>query len=309
MSSFYVNGNIVKCEGSMSLLRYLRDELRLTSVKDGCSEGACGTCTVIIDGRAMKACVQRTDRLDGKHIITTEGLSAFEKEAYVYAFGHAGAVQCGFCTPGMVMAAKALLDKESDPSEDEIRRALKGNICRCTGYVKIVDAVKLAARLMREGAIPTEDEAWTVGSRVPRLDVREKVLGYGEYTDDMYIDGMAYASALRAKYPRARILKIDTEKAKAADGIIAVFTAKDIPGQNKVGHLKKDWDTMIAEGDCTRYLGDAVALVVGETAEAVEAAKALISVDYEELTPIRNAYEAMAEDAANAARGRQSACA
>ena len=116
MSSFYVNGNIVKCEGSMSLLRYLRDELRLTSVKDGCSEGACGTCTVIIDGRAMKACVQRTDRLDGKHIITTEGLSEFEKEAYVYAFGHAGAVQCGFCTPGMVMAAKALLDKESDPS-------------------------------------------------------------------------------------------------------------------------------------------------------------------------------------------------
>lgn len=297
MSSFYVNGNIVKCEGSMSLLRYLRDELRLTSVKDGCSEGACGTCTVIIDGRAMKACVQRTDRLGGKHIITAEGLSEFEKEAYVYAFGHAGAVQCGFCTPGMVMAAKALLDKESDPSEDEIRRALRGNICRCTGYVKIVDAVRLAARLLRDGTIPESGESWAVGSRVPRLDVREKVLGYGEYTDDMYIDGMAYASALRAKYPRARILKIDTQRARAAEGIIAVFTAKDIPGQNKVGHLKKDWDTMIAEGDCTRYLGDAVALVVGETPEAVEAAKALISVDYEELTPIRNAYEAMAEDA------------
>ena len=198
MSSFYVNGNIVKCEGSMSLLRYLRDELRLTSVKDGCSEGACGTCTVIIDGRAMKACVQRTDRLGGKHIITTEGLSAFEKEAYVYAFGHAGAVQCGFCTPGMVMAAKALLDKESDPSEDEIRRALRGNICRCTGYVKIVDAVRLAARLLRKGKIPESGESWAVGSRVPRLDVREKVLGYGEYTDDMYIDGMAYASTLRA---------------------------------------------------------------------------------------------------------------
>ena len=149
MSSFYVNGNIVKCEGSMSLLRYLRDELRLTSVKDGCSEGACGTCTVIIDGRAMKACVQRTDRLGGKHIITTEGLGAFEKEAYVYAFGHAGAVQCGFCTPGMVMAAKALLDKVSDPSEDEIRRALKGNICRCTGYVSIENAVKKAAAVLR----------------------------------------------------------------------------------------------------------------------------------------------------------------
>ena len=169
------------------------------------------------------------------------------------------AIQCGFCTPGMVMAAKALLDKESDPSEDEIRRALRGNICRCTGYVKIVDAVRLAARLLRDGTIPESNESWAVGSRVPRLDVREKVLGYGEYTDDMYIDGMAYASALRAEYPRARILKIYTQRARAADGIIAVFTAKDIPGQNKVGHLKKDWDTMIAEDDCTRYLGDAVA--------------------------------------------------
>ena len=165
MSSFYVNGNIVKCEGSMSLLRYLRDELRLTSVKDGCSEGACGTCTVIIDGRAMKACVQRTNRLGGKHIITTEGLSEFEKEAYVYAFGHAGAVQCGFCTPGMVMAAKALLDKISDPGEDEIRRALRGNICRCTGYVKIVDAVRLAARLLRDGTIPANPGPWAAGCR------------------------------------------------------------------------------------------------------------------------------------------------
>lgn len=197
----------------------------------------------------------------------------------------------------MVMAAKALLDKESDPSEDEIRRALKGNICRCTGYVKIVDAVKLAARLMREGAIPTEDEAWTVGSRVPRLDVREKVLGYGEYTDDMYIDGMAYASALRAKYPRARILKIDTEKAKAADGIIAVFTAKDIPGQNKVGHLKKDWDTMIAEGDCTRYLGRCGCIGGRRNGGGCGGRKGAYKRRLRGATPIRNAYEAMAEDA------------
>lgn len=210
---------------------------------------------LIIDGLRMKALRAAHGQAGRQAYNNHRRPGAFEKEAYVYAFGHAGAVQCGFCTPGMVMAAKALLDKVSDPSEDEIRRALKGNICRCTGYVKIVDAVRLAARLMREGAIPAEDEAWAVGSRVPRLDVREKVLGYGEYTDDMYIDGMAYASALRAEYPRARILKIDTAKAKAADGIIAVFTAKDIPGQNKVGHLKKDWDTMIAEGDCTRYLG------------------------------------------------------
>ena len=142
MSSFYVNGNIVKCEGSMSLLRYLRDELRLTSVKDGCSEGACGTCTVIIDGRAMKACVQRTDRLDGKHIITTEGLSEFEKEAYVYAFGHAGAVQCGFCTPGFIMTAVEILESGKLYSDDELRKLLSGHLCRCTGYENILRAVK-----------------------------------------------------------------------------------------------------------------------------------------------------------------------
>ena len=297
MAVFTVNGQKVEPTGNQKLLRFLRDELHLTSVKDGCSEGACGACTVIIDGKTCKACVPDTDLLDGRTVITVEGLTEWEREVYTYAYGKAGAVQCGFCIPGMVMCTKALLDVNKEPTDDEIKYALRNNYCRCTGYVKIVDAVRLAARLLRDGKIPESGESWAVGSRVPRLDVREKVLGYGEYTDDMYIDGMAYASALRAEYPRARILKIDTEKAKAADGIIAVFTAKDIPGQNKVGHLKKDWDAMIAEGDCTRYLGDAVALVVGETAEAVEAAKALISVDYEELTPIRNAYEAMAEGA------------
>lgn len=297
MSSFYVNGNMVRCEADMPLIRYLRDELKLTSVKDGCSEGACGTCTVIIDTKAVKACVQRTGRLEGKHIITTEGLTPFEKEAYVYAFGHAGAVQCGFCTPGMVMAAKALLDQNPSPTEAEIRKALRGNICRCTGYVKIVEAVRMAAELLQRGHIDEEKENWSVGSRVPRLDVREKVLGYGEYTDDMYLPNMAHASALRSKYPRARVIRIDTSKALEHEGIIAVYTAKDIPGTNKVGHLKKDWDTMIAEGDCTRYLGDAIALVVGETIEAVEQAKSLIQVEYEPLEPIKNAYEAMADGA------------
>ena len=300
MSCFYVNGNLVRCENDMPLLRFLRDELRLTSVKDGCSEGACGTCTVIIDGRAMKACVQKTSRLEGKHVTTTEGLSRFEKEAYVYAFGRAGAVQCGFCTPGMVMSAKALIDRDNDPDEAAIRKAIKGNICRCTGYVKIVEAIKLAAGIIRENRLPDDAdkaEDWSVGSRVARLDVREKVLGYGEYTDDMYLDGMAYASALRSKYPRARILGIDTSRAKALPGVIAVLTAADIPGQNKVGHLKKDWDTMIAVGECTRYLGDAVALIVAEEPMIVEQAKALIDVEYEPLTPITSPYEAMQPDA------------
>ena len=144
-ATFTVNQTTVTVENNQSLLRYLRDTLRLTSVKDGCSEGACGTCTVLVDGKPVKACVQRTDRLQGKHVLTVEGLTGFEKEAYVYAFGTAGAVQCGFCIPGMVLCAKALLDTNPDPSEAEIAHALRNNICRCTGYVKIIQAVRIAA--------------------------------------------------------------------------------------------------------------------------------------------------------------------
>lgn len=297
MSCFTVNGNAVRADKNESLLRFLRDTLRLTSVKDGCSEGACGTCTVIVDGKAVKACVQRTERMEGKDVITVEGLSAFEKEVYVYAFGTAGAVQCGFCTPGMVMSAKALLDAIPNPTEEEIKKALRGNICRCTGYVKIIKAVELAAQALAAGAIPQPRESWNVGARVPRLDVREKVLGYGEYTDDMAIDGMLYASALRSAYPRAKILSIHTEQAKALPGVAAVFTAADIPGKNKVGHLKKDWDTMIPVGEITRFLGDAVALVAAESPEILERAKTLIQVEYEPLAPITSPYEAMAQGA------------
>ena len=146
MSSFYVNGNIVKCEGSMSLLRYLRDELRLTSVKDGCSEGACGTCHVLIDGKPTKACIPQTDRLEGRTVLTVEGLSDWEKQVYTFAFGEAGAVQCGFCIPGMVMATYVLLSKNPDPTEEEIRVGISGNICRCTGYDLIVECIRLAAK-------------------------------------------------------------------------------------------------------------------------------------------------------------------
>lgn len=298
MATFTVNGRTVSVEKNQKLIRYLRDTLRLTSVKDGCSEGACGTCTVLIDGKPTRACIPQTDKLEGKHIITVEGLSDFEKEAWVYAFGEAGAVQCGFCIPGMVMAGKGLLDVNPNPTEEEIAFALRTNICRCTGYVKIIAGVKLAAKILREGKIPQQDqENWHYGQSVHRLDVREKVLGYGQYPDDIYMDGMIYASAVRSEYPRARVLAIHTEEAKALPGVVCVLTAADIPGQNKVGHLKKDWDTMIAVGDITHYLGDAICIVAAESQEILAQAKALVKVDYEELPMVRNPREAMQTDA------------
>ena len=279
MATFTVNGRVVSVEKNQKLLRYLRDELHLTSVKDGCSEGACGTCHVLIDGKATKACIPQTDKLEGKAIVTVEGLSDFEKEVYTYAFGKAGAVQCDFCIPGMVISAKALLDMNPDPTEEEVAYAIRNNICRCTGYVKIIQAILLAAEVFRIGEVPRESQEWKVGARVPRIDVREKVTGTGQYPDDVYLDGMIYASAVRSAYPRAIVKAIHTEEARALPGVVGVFTAADVPGINKVGHLVKDWDTMIAVGDTTHYLGDAIALVAAEDRETLEKAKALVQVD------------------------------
>ncbi len=378
-------------EQDMKLLPFLRDVCGLTSVKDGCSEGACGTCHVLIDGKATKACVPKLSKLEGKHIMTVEGLPeeekeifvrAFgeagavqcgfcipgmvisaklsklegkhimtveglpeeEKEIFVRAFGEAGAVQCGFCIPGMVISAKALIDKNPNPGRAEAADAIKNNICRCTGYKKIIDGILLAAKYKREGlpkekeytwklgervprvdvrekvlgygeypddihmegmiygsaleGLPKEKEyTWKLGERVPRVDVREKVLGYGEYPDDIHMEGMIYGSALRSAYPRARVKAIHTEKAKEVPGVVAVFTAEDIPGSIKVGHLKQDWDGLIPVGHLTHYLGDAIALVAGENLEAVEEGKRQIEVEYEELPIVRNPYEAMVEDA------------
>ena len=298
MSTFVVNGHTVTAEKNKKLLRFLRDDLGLTSVKDGCSEGACGACTVIIDGVTCKACVPDTDKLEGRNIITVEGLSDWEKEMYTFAYAEAGAVQCGFCIPGMVMCTKALLDKNPDPTEAEMRYAIRNNYCRCTGYVKIIDAIKLAAQIKRTGVIPEpSNDDWKIGSRVQRLDAEEKVLGTGKYPDDYYMEGMLYGSALRSKYPRARVLSIDTSAARALPGVAAVLTAEDIPGENKIGHLKHDQYTMIPVGGLVHYLGDAIALVAAEDRETLEKAKKLIKVEYEVLPAIHNIQEAGAANA------------
>ena len=302
MSAFTVNGTPVTVERNQKLLRFLRDELHLTGTKDGCSEGACGTCHVLIDGKPTKACVPWTDKLDGKSVVTIEGLSGLEKEVYARAFGEAGAVQCGFCTPGMVIAAKGLLDRNPSPTRNEAANAIRNNICRCTGYAKIIDGILLAAAYLRQASSggtlsPAETARPVPGVRMPRIDAAEKTLGTGIYPDDIYLDGMLYGSAVRSAYPRARVLAVHAEDALALPGVAGVYTAADVPGQNKVGHLKKDWDTMIPVGGTTHYLGDAVCLVCAETPEILRKAKALVRVDYEELPMVRSPREAMLPDA------------
>lgn len=196
------------------------------------------------------------------------------------------------------MCTKALLDENMEPTDDEIRYALRNNYCRCTGYVKIMDAVRLAAKILKKGEIPDDgDPNWTIGNRVARIDVAEKVLGTGKYPDDFYLDGMLYGSALRSRYARARVLSIDTSKAKELPGVEAVVTAADIPGENKIGHLKHDQYTLIPVGGLVHYLGDAVALVAAKDRETVEKAKKLIKVDYEVLPHVHTIEEAAALDA------------
>lgn len=252
--SFYckvwINGKEMFVDPERKLMDVLRKDCKCKSVKDGCSEGACGTCTVLVDGKATKACVQKMSRLEGKHILTVEGFSQREKDVYVYAFGEAGAVQCGFCIPGMVICAKGLLDVNPNPSRVEIAHAIRNNFCRCTGYKKIIDGIELAARILREnlsledlekqklsGDAPGKDGKILVGDAIHRIDVEGKVLGTGEYVDDVELPDMIYGSAVRSQYPRAKVLAIHTEEAKKLPGVVCVLTAEDVPGKNKVGHL------------------------------------------------------------------------
>lgn len=298
MAVLTVNNVQYNITENTTLMRFLRDDLRLTSVKDGCSQGACGTCTVLVDGKAQRACLFSIDKYDGKSIITTEGLSDYEKRVYSYAFSHAGAVQCGFCIPGMVICAKALIDSNDNPTRADAQKAIRSNICRCTGYKKIIDAIMLSAKLIRENAdVPQTEFTGLLGESMHRVDAESKTLGTAIYADDIYFDNMIHGSALRSKYPRAKVLSIDTSKAKEIDGVVAVLTADDLSGQQKIGHLKQDWDVLIPVGGITHYLGDAIALVAGKTRKVVEEAKKAIVVEYEELPAVFSPQNALKADA------------
>ena len=298
MVKFKLNGRDVEIEEGRTLINYLREECDLTSVKNGCGEGACGACMVLVDGKATKACILKSDKIEGKEIQTVEGLSDRDKKVFAYAFSEAGAVQCGFCIPGMVISAKALLLKTLNPTLDEVKKALMGNICRCTGYVKIEKAVLMAAEILRENRdVPTVFCKGIVGEEMGRIDAEDKILAEGEYVDDMKIDGMIYGFALRSKYPRALVKNIDYSDAEKLEGVVKVVTSKDIPGERYGGHLKKDWPALIEVGEETRYVGDAVALVAATSMDIARKAADLIKVDYEELEPLSLPEEAMKEGA------------
>jgi selenium-dependent xanthine dehydrogenase len=295
LTAFRVNGREVSAEKDRNLLAILRDDLDVTSVKNGCSEGVCGACMVLVDGKAAKACLLDAGKVEGKDVVTVEGLSPREKSVYAWAFASAGAVQCGFCMPGMVISAKALLDATPDPRPEDVKRALAHDLCRCTGYVKTERAVLESARILREGdEVPDGHEIpLAVGARVVRPDARAKVLGEALYVDDMKVPGMLHGAVLRAPKPRVRILGIDATHARALPGVRAVLTAEDVPGERLQGHVVKDWPALIAVGEETRYVGDALALVAAESRDLARKAAAAIELRYEVLRPLVDPHRAL----------------
>ncbi|HVJ50248.1 selenium-dependent xanthine dehydrogenase [Desulfitobacterium sp.] len=299
MYTFSINGEDYSLEEDINILDYIREELHITSLKNGCGEGACGACMILVDGKAVRSCLLKASKVDGKSLLTVEGFSEREKEGYAWAFAEVGAVQCGFCIPGMMISAKGLLDKTLSPSLQEIKQAIKGNICRCTGYVKIEKGISLAAKALRGEIKPQSAKPLSegIGTNLVRVDAIDKALGKAKYVDDLFVGGMLYGVALRTKYPRALIKGIDVSAAQAYPGVVAVMTAEDIPGERYWGHIFHDWPTLVAVGEETRYIGDAIALVAAQTKKQAREALKLIQVEYEELEPLLTPAAALASGA------------
>jgi len=271
MVKFNLNGNEKLFDGdeNLTLLKYLRETEGLISVKDGCSCGAyCGSCMVELNGKAVLSCITPMSKVDGCNIETLEGFPPELKETLGKAFVEKGAVQCGFCTPGFLTRTKILLRKNPNPTRKEIIQALEFNVCRCTGYIKIIEAIEFASAVLRkEKNLSNEKQSGKIGTRRIKYGAYETAVGERPFTADLKFDGMLHSALKFSAYPRARVLKIDCSKAEKSEGVIRIFTAKDIPGKKKIGHIVPDWDVMIAEGEITRYIGDVIAGVVAETEE------------------------------------------
>ncbi len=297
MFTVNINGVDYQCAHDKKLLRFLRDDLHLTAAKDGCSEGVCGTCTVLVDGKKTKACVVPLSKLEGKRVVTVEGIDPAEMRVYEHCFAQAGAVQCGFCIPGMIISAKSLLDENLTPTRADVKKAIRGNLCRCTGYQKIEDAILMAADFFREGReIPPAPKTLHMNEHAKRLDAAEKVNGTGLYADDLDFPGMLYAKMVFSKYPRARIDRIDVSKALAHPDCVEILTKGDVPC-NKIGHIKQDWDVMMGVGDITRYMGNVLAVVASNHRDKLDEIAALVEVEYTELEPVTNPFDALRGDA------------
>jgi len=295
MVEFILNGTETVYEGDPSkpLLAYLRGDAGITSVKDGCSgQAACGACMVEINGKATLSCVTEMEKVAGKTITSIEGFPEKVRSILGKAFVKSGAVQCGFCTPGLLTRTKVLLEENPSPTREQIIIALRCNFCRCTGYHKIINAVALAAEALREGREIALDKPGRVGTGQPKYGAYQRAIGKSPFVDDLCSEGMLYGALRYSDHPRARVLSIDRCKAEAVPGVVRIFTAEDIPGERYNGLVYADWPLFIARGEITRYIGDVIAGVVAREQAAARKAAALIEIKYEVLEPLTELLQA-----------------
>ena len=298
--TFTLNGKpfTAQADDGVSLMEVLREQAGLISPKNGCApQGSCGCCTVLVDGRALSSCVVPARQVAGKHVITLEGFDARERHVFAHAFAVTGGLQCGFCIPGIVVAAKHLIDRNPDPTRAQIAEALNNHVCRCTGYVKIVDAVDMAARGLRGETMPEADYSGRIGSSLPRQDAEQFVLGERPFVDDMRVDGMLRGAFLFSAHPRARVRSIDTADAARQPGVARVATAADVPGERYQGLIYRDWPLFVAEGEITHCIGDILAAVAADTERHARQALEHIRVEYEPLPGVFSPDAALAPGA------------
>lgn len=298
--SFTLNGQAtqVSVDPKESLLHALRNQCGITSTKNGCEpQGQCGCCLAIVGGNPKVTCAMKAKKAEGKEILTLEGIPAEERDMYGRAFVAAAGLQCGFCIPGIVLRAKHLIDQDPNPSRDEIAKAIDVNLCRCTGYVKILDAVELMAAGRRGEPIPEPCEDGKVGQSLRRFQATEMTLGTRDYVDDLTRPNLLHGAVKLSDHPRAKVVAIDTSKAEALEGVVSVVTAADVPGERWYGLIYPDWPGFVAIGEETRCVGDVLAAVAAENDLIAHAAAALIEVEYEVLTPVLSCDQALAPDA------------
>jgi len=290
---FTLNGHQVSTdyEDGQHFLDVLRENLGITTVKDGCSpQGVCGCCTVLLDDRPALACLLDPARVAGREVTTLEGIPEHQRQLLAEAFVQSGAVQCGFCTPGIAMRAAHLLNRGLATDRGRVKNALAGHLCRCTGYHRIVDAIELAGT----GAKPIARSIdHGVGDASPRYRGHDQVLGTKDFVADMAVDGMLHGALVLSRHPRARVLSIDTNRAETARGVVRVITADHSPGSRRHGLIVKDWPLLVAVGEETRYIGDVLAVVVADTQYHARLAAAKVVVRYEVLEPVTDPASAL----------------
>lgn len=296
MIFFKLNGEEIQYDGNVekSLLNFLREDKYITSVKDGCSgQGACGACLVEINLKAKLSCKTRLKELNGAEIITLEGVPENVRQVLAKSFVKKGAVQCGFCTPGILMRTKILFHQNPNSSGNEIKKALNLNLCRCTGYKKIIEAIELAFEALKEGKEIYLPPIAGAGTSYPKVEAIKTALGQRPFVNDIRVEGMLHAALRFSGYPRAKVKFIDPSRAKNLPGVVRIFTAGDIPGNHYTGLIFKDWPLMIGLNETTRYIGDVIAGVVAVTREIAQQAASLIEIDYEVYTPVTEMIEAI----------------